>query len=100
MDNLPPQLQSRLINLKFCIQKCAFPCRGNLDGVALQNQSPEQTLSALDELTNLLSTHYQCFQKAHEALQQLHSSTQARQVNLPLFSGRKPTPMKGINRRA
>ena len=69
MDNLPPQLQYRLVRLKFCIQ----------------NQSPEQTLSALDELTNLLSTHYQCFQKAHEALQEIHSSTQARQVNLPSF---------------
>ena len=69
MDNLPPQLQSRLINLKFCIQ----------------NQSSEQTLAALDELTNLLSTHYQCFQKAHEALEQLHSSTQTRKVDLPYF---------------
>ncbi len=66
MDNLPPELQYRLINLKFCIQ----------------NQSPEQALSALDELTSMLSTHYQCFQKAHEALEQLHSSTQTRQTNL------------------
>ena len=81
MDNLPSQLQYRLVNLKFCIQ----------------NQSPEQALSALDELTDLLSTHYQCFQKAHEALEQIHSSTQARQTNLSTFSGRKPTPIKRIN---
>ena len=69
MDNLPSQLQYRLVRLKFCIQ----------------NQSPEQALSALDELTNLLSSHYQCFQKAHEALQQIHSSTQSRKVDLPYF---------------
>ncbi len=69
MDNLPPQLQYRLVNLKFCIQ----------------NKSSEQTLAALDELTNLLSTHYQCFQKAHEALEQLHSSTQTTKVDLPYF---------------
>ena len=81
MDNLPPQLQYRLVRLKFCIQ----------------NQSSEQTLAALDELTDLLSTHYQCFQKAHEALEQIHSSTQARQVTSSLFSGRKPTLMKRIN---
>ncbi len=59
--------------------------------------SSEQTLAALDELTNLLSTHYQCFQKAHEALQQLHSSTQSRKVTSSFFSGSKPTPMKWIN---
>ncbi len=69
MDNLPSQLQYRLVNLKFCIQ----------------NESSEQTLAALDELTNLLSAHYQCFQKAHEALEQLHSSTQTRQTNLLSF---------------
>ena len=69
MDNLPPQLQYRLVNLKFCIQ----------------SQSPEQALSALDELTSMLSEHYQQFQKADAALQQLHSSTQAKQVTLPHF---------------
>ena len=69
MDNLPPELQYRLVNLKFCIQF----------------QSPEQSLSALDELTTLLSTHYKCFQKAHTALQQLHSSAQTRQTSLSLF---------------
>ena len=69
MDNLPLQLQSRLVRLKFCI---AY-------------QSPEQALAALDELTILLSTHYQQFQKAHTALQQLHSPTQTRQVELPHF---------------
>ncbi len=69
MDNLPSQLQYRLVRLKFCIQ----------------NESSEQTLAALDELTNLLSSHYQCFQKAHEALQEIHSSTQTRKVELPHF---------------
>ena len=69
MDNLPPQLQSRLINLKFCIK----------------NQSQEKTLLALNELTNLLSTHYQCFQNAQEILQQVYPSTQKRQVTIPYF---------------
>ena len=69
MDNLPPQLQSRLINLKSCIQ----------------SQSQEKTLLALNELTNLLSTHYQCFQNAQEILQQVYPSNQNRQVNIPYF---------------
>jgi len=81
MDNLPPELQYRLTQLQWCIK----------------NQFHQSSLLALDELTSLLSEHYQQFQKAHAALQQLYSSTQSRQTNLSTFSSSKPTQMTGIN---
>ena len=51
MDNLPPELQYRLTQLEWCIK----------------NQFHQSSLLALDELTSLLSEHYQQFQKAHTA---------------------------------
>lgn len=69
MDNLPPQLQSRLIHLQSCIK----------------SQSQDKTLASLDELTTLLCDHYQCFQNAQAILQQVYPSNQSRQVTLPYF---------------
>ena len=85
MNNFPPELQSRLVQLEWCIK----------------NQSPEQALFALDELENLLLTHYHHFYQAHQALQQLHSSTKTKQVDGHSFPWRRTSsrtiPTTGID---
>ena len=58
MDNLPPELQARLIQLQFSLQKRHFL----------------SSALALEKLTHLLSTHYQLINQADQKLQQLHSS--------------------------
>ena len=81
MDNLPPELQSMLIQLECCIK----------------NQYYQSSLLVLEDLTNLLSTDYQQFRKAYQILQQVSTPTQTRPTNLSTFSSSKPTQTAGIN---
>ena len=69
MDNLPTELQSRLIQLEWCIK----------------NQFQQSSLLALEELTTLLSEYAQIILTAQKNLQQTFSSTQTKPANLLPF---------------